>query len=380
MKGFAHVVKEDLVNPALLFVGTEAGLWISVDGGRRWGHFTAGMPPAPVRDLAIHGRDHDLVIATHGRGLYVLDDLTPLRGLTPAILAAEAAFLESRPSPMVIPVFEFGFNGDGEFEGQSPGEAALIAYYLRKRHMFGDLRLEVLDGTGAVLSSVVGGKRRGINRVEWPMRARPPRIPAGEGIIPNLYTFVGPRVAAGTYDVRMVKGKDTYTSKVQLVNDPRSRHEEADRALQRETVRALFGHVERLAFLVDRIVGLRDQARARARELPEKDALGRKLIAFADGMEAQRKALVSTTRGEGISGEQKLREELALLYGNVNGYEGRPTESQVTRMGVLAGELEAAGGRYDAAVAREMPALNTALAGRKAAALAAVTEEDWRRK
>jgi photosystem II stability/assembly factor-like uncharacterized protein len=380
MKGFAHVVREDLVNPALLFVGTEAGLWISVDGGRRWGHFTAGMPPAPVRDLAIHGRDHDLVIATHGRGLYVLDDLTPLRGLTPAILAAEAAFLESRPSPMVIPVFEFGFNGDGEFEGQSPGEAALIAYYLRKRHMFGDLRLEVLDGTGAVLSSVVGGKRRGINRVEWPMRARPPRIPAGEGIIPNLYTFVGPRVAAGTYDVRMVKGKDTYTSKVQLVNDPRSRHEEADRALQRETVRALFGHVERLAFLVDRIVGLRDQARARARELPEKDALGRKLIAFADGMEAQRKALVSTTRGEGISGEQKLREELALLYGNVNGYEGRPTESQVTRMGVLAGELEAAGGRYDAAVAREMPALNTALAGRKAAALAAVTEEDWRRK
>jgi hypothetical protein len=108
-------VKQDLVNPDLLFVGTEFGLYISLDGGKQWGQFSAGLPNVAVHDLAIHPRDGDLIIATHGRSLYVLDDITPLRKLTAAVMENEVAFLESRPSPMINIVSEFGFNGDGEF-------------------------------------------------------------------------------------------------------------------------------------------------------------------------------------------------------------------------------------------------------------------------
>src|ERR1041385_7063087 len=86
VRGYAHVVKEDLVNRDLLFLGTELGLWVSLDGGKQWAHYKGGdLPSVAVRDLAIHPRDDDLVIATHGRGIWIIDDITPLRALTPAI-------------------------------------------------------------------------------------------------------------------------------------------------------------------------------------------------------------------------------------------------------------------------------------------------------
>jgi len=377
MRGYAHVVKEDPVSSDLLFVGTEFGLWVSVDGGRQWGQFTAGLPTVAVRDLSIHPREHDLILATHGRGLYIVDDLTPLRKLTAAVLDAEVAFLESRPSPMVIPVFEFGFNGDGEFVGQSPSEAAYITYYLRRRHMFGDLRLEVYDSQGALLSTIPGGKRRGINRAEWQMRSKPPRTAAGAGLVPNLFALMGPRVADGTYTVKLIKDKDTYTSEVRLVPDPRSSHSAADRALQRETVWKLYHLVERLAYLAGAITDARDQARARAAKLPAADALQRQMSKLGDDLETQRTSLVASKQGEGISGEEKVREELGALYGNVNGYEGRPTESQINRLGVLAKQLDDAVAAFDQKVAKDAAPINAQLARKKLAPIVKLTPEEW---
>jgi hypothetical protein len=86
LDGYAHVIREDPENPDLLFVGTESGLYVSVTGGEAWVPFRSGLPGVAVMDLAIHPREHDLIIATHGRGIYILDDLTPLRHLTPAVL------------------------------------------------------------------------------------------------------------------------------------------------------------------------------------------------------------------------------------------------------------------------------------------------------
>jgi hypothetical protein len=361
-------------------VGTEWGLYVSLDGGRSFSQFTAGLPNVAVRDLVIHPRDHDLVVATHGRGLYVVDDLTPLRKLTARELESDVAFLESRPSAMLQPLFEFGFGGDDDYLGRSPSESASITYYLKKRHMFGDLRLEVYDPQGQLISSLPGGKRRGINRVEWPMRRPAPRTAPGAEIVPSFFALFGPRVPEGTYTVKMIKGPQTYASQVTLVPDPRSRHTAADREVQRRTANELYRLVEELAFLVGSVENARDQARARARELPEKDALRKKLEAFGEAMEKQRIGLVSTSRGEGISGEEKLREELAMLYGSVNGYEGKPTRSQLDRMEVLAQDLEAAMARFNAAADKEMPALNAGLGRAGKQPIAKLTAEEWAKK
>ncbi|MFM8438791.1 MAG: glycosyl hydrolase, partial [Candidatus Kapaibacterium sp.] len=98
VRGFAHVVREDLVNSRLLFAGTEYGLYVSMDGGSSWAQFTGDFPTTPVRDLQIHPREHDLVIGTHGRGMYIVDDVTPLRALTPDVMRQDVAMLPTRPS------------------------------------------------------------------------------------------------------------------------------------------------------------------------------------------------------------------------------------------------------------------------------------------
>jgi photosystem II stability/assembly factor-like uncharacterized protein len=381
LKGYAHVVKEDLVNPELLFLGTELGLFVSVDGGRQWGQFTGNLPNVAVRDLAIHPRDHDLLIATHGRGVYIVDDITPLRKLTSEVVQKDVAFLDSRPSPMLIPASEFDFGDDSQFTGNNPPEAAVITYYLRKRHLVGDLKLEVYDANGRLLSTLPGGKRRGVNRVPWPMRGPAPKLPAAASLAGGLFTFVGPRAPEGTYTVKLIKGNDSYTSQVSLVPDPRSKATAEDRRLQQKTVRELFALLERMTFVVESIADGRDQAKARAEKLPKGDPLRKRLAALADELEKQRAALVSTKESEGgISGEEKLREELGTLYGNVNGYEGRPTESQTTRMAVLAKDLESAYGRFGTTADKEFAALNPQLQKRKLDALKKLTPEDWQKR
>src|SRR5262245_55421282 len=96
--GYAHVIKEDAVKSDLLFLGTEFGLWVSIDGGKNWAQFKGNhFPAVAVRDLAIQSRDNDLVLATHGRGIWIIDDITPWRALTPEILSQEVAFVSARP-------------------------------------------------------------------------------------------------------------------------------------------------------------------------------------------------------------------------------------------------------------------------------------------
>jgi len=97
----------------------------------------------------------------------------------------------------------------------------------------------------------VPGKRRGVNRVDWAMRIAAPKTAPGASLVPNLYSLMGPRVPAGTYTVKMIKGKETFTSTITLQHDPRSTHGADDRALQRKTVMKLYAMVERLATLID---------------------------------------------------------------------------------------------------------------------------------
>src|SRR5262249_38662327 len=120
VRGFAHVVKEDIVDSNLLFLGTEFGLWISIDGGQRWAQYKgSNFPSVAVRDLAIAPRTSDLVMATPGRGIWIVDDIAPLRALTPAVMSEEAAFLPIPPAVQIMETNGGWPEGDATFSGQS---------------------------------------------------------------------------------------------------------------------------------------------------------------------------------------------------------------------------------------------------------------------
>src|SRR5690349_3433246 len=121
VRGYAHVIKEDLVKPDLLFLGTEFGLWVSIDDGKSWAQFKGNhFPAVAVRDLAIQPRDNDLVLATHGRGIWIVDDITPLRALTPELAAQDAAFINARPVQQRIEANGGWPNGAAAFVGENP--------------------------------------------------------------------------------------------------------------------------------------------------------------------------------------------------------------------------------------------------------------------
>ncbi|NIN49322.1 MAG: hypothetical protein GTN62_04310 [Gemmatimonadales bacterium] len=380
LDGYAHVIREDPENADLLFLGTEFGLFVSLDAGQQWARFGGGIPKVAVRDLAIHPREHDLIIATHGRGIYILDDLTPLRHLTRGMVDSAVVLLPSRPAAMVIPASVQAFPGDGEWVGENPPEAASVVYYLKRRHMFGDLRVEIYDTSGSLVATHPGGKRRGINRVGWPMRLKGPKVPPATSLVSSPGSFMGPRVPEGTYAVKLVKGRDTYETTVTLVPDPRATSSEEDRALQDRTVMRLYEMLGRLTYVVDGLIGLRDQAKEHAEVLGRRNRLARRLTSYADKLEAFRATLVSTSEAGRLSGEQCLREKLVELYGAVNGYEGAPTQSQLERAEILATDLGNAEREFATLTGRELESLNNQLERQRREPLKLMSKEEWERQ
>jgi photosystem II stability/assembly factor-like uncharacterized protein len=374
--GYAHVVKEDLVNKDLLFVGTELGLWVSLDGGRQWAQYKGGnLPSVAVRDLAIHPRDKDLVIATHGRGIWIIDDITPLRALTPENLAREAGFIEARPTVQRIPAGGGWVNGDAVFVGDNPTSEAVITYYQQKRHIFGDLKIEVFDESGKLLSTVPSSKRRGLNRAVWSMRLKAPRVPTAASAAFSAAT--GPRVLPGTYTVKMTKDKNVYATQLQVMPDPRSRHTLEDRRAQFDLSMKLYNLLGDMTFAVDRINGVRLALDRAAAKVPANDPLVARLRAASAQVDELRRKIVATKEGGAITGEERLRENLADLYGNVINYEGRPAQTQVERTDAIARELADIVRDFDAWLAKEMPGLNSALSGKQLPQIKVITRAEW---
>ena len=376
VKGYAHVVKEDIVNRNLLFVGTELGLWVSLDGGTQWAQYKGGeFPNVAVRDLAIHPRDKDLIIATHGRGIWIIDDITPLRSLTAELLAKDAAFIEARPTVQRVPAGGGWVNGDASFSGPNPTDEAVITYYQQKRHIFGDLKIEVLDSGEKVVATIPSSKRRGLNRATWSMRLKAPRVPTAASAAFGATT--GPRVLPGTYTVKMTKDKNIYTTQLVVTGDPRVKHTAEDRKSQFDLAMKLYNLLGDMTFAVDRINGVRLGLAQRAQKLSASDPLLAKLRTAQNEIDELRKKIVATKEGGAITGEERLRENLADLYGNVNNYEGRPSQAQVDRADAIARELADVVKSFDAWIAKELPALNTELEKGSLGRIQVLTREEW---
>ncbi len=379
VRGYAHVVKEDLVNKDLLFLGTEVGLWVSLDGGKRWSHYKGGdLPSVAVRDLAIHPRDNDLVIATHGRGIWIIDDITPLRALTPAMLATNVVFMPARPTVQRVSASGGWANGDAAFVGPNPPGDAVITYYLKKRHIFGDMKIEVLGPDGRLLGTVPTSKRRGLSRVTWSMRLKAPQVPPAASAA--FGAAFGPRVLPGTYTVRMTKDTAVYTTPLLVVADPRTKHTPEDRRAQFDLATRLSGSLADMTFAVERMNGVRQALDERAAKLPARDALATRLRAAWATVDSLRKKIVATKEGGMITGEERLRENLADLYSNVVFYDGRPSQTQVERADALARELADVVREFEAWATRELGGLNSALARQRLEQIPLLTREQWEAK
>ncbi|MBI4853871.1 MAG: glycosyl hydrolase [Acidobacteria bacterium] len=383
VKGYARVIREDSINPNILFLGTEFGLFISINGGKQWAQFTSGKFPinVPVYDLAIHPRESDLIIATHGRGVFILDDISPLRQLSGETLEKNAFIFETRPSQTKF--YTIGAASDfrqDEFYGATLADAVYITYYLKERHVFGDFKVEIYSADGKLLTTLPGTKRRGLNRITWAPRLKPPKVAVSENIAAGL--LIGPTAPEGIYTIKILKGDQSFTGSVKLISDPRLPYPAEDRKLQEETVLKLYRLQERLAFVAALITDTRDQAKERAKKLKENDPLVKTLESFANQLNSLNENLVATKADSfyGIKGEEKLRERIIDLYSTISGYGGRPTVSQLERSENLTNQVEKANKDFESIVSKELDGLNNKLTAKKVDLIKLLTHEEYNKK
>jgi len=360
VRGYAHVIKEDPIDPQLLYLGTELGLSMSVDGGAHWAQYRGGhLPTVAVRDLAVQPRDSDLVIATHGRGIWIVDDITPLRKLTPELASQDAAFVSARPAQQRIEAQGGWANGAAAFVGDNPKDGAVVTYYQRTRHLFGKLKIEVLDASGAVIDELPASTRRGLNRVVWTMHRSPPHVPPAVQVA--FAGTQGPRVPPGTYGIRMVRGDKTYDTQLTVGLDRRVKWTVADRKAQYDAAMKVYTLFNDESALFARISGLRAQVAEAGKGRTEKDPLHNKLADFDGKLDELRRRIVATKEGGAITGEERLREHTDQLYGALLSWEGPPSAYQIDNIAAMRAELSDIDAGFAALTARELPALNSLL-------------------
>jgi photosystem II stability/assembly factor-like uncharacterized protein len=359
VRGYAHVVKEDPVDPNLLYVGTEFGLFASLDGGRNWAQFKPdNFPAVAVRDLAF-GRGDDLVLATHGRGIWIIDDVSPLRKLTPQTLASTVALIPGAPVQQRIEAFGGWSEGDASYSGENPPGGAVVTYYQKARHVIGRMKMEVLDSSGKVVDEIPVSRRVGLNRVSWTMRTKPPVVPPAASIAGA--STQGQRFLPGTYTVRLTKAGEVTSEPLTVTLDRRAKFSVADRQAQfaaAERVKGLFARMSKL-------VGEINSVREGASKVGESDsappaikAAAQKLGARADEL---RKELVATKEGGAITGEERLREHVDDVYGGITSNEGRPPAYLLQRIDSLDRELKDVEASFEAFKARNLASFNASL-------------------
>jgi hypothetical protein len=312
-----------------------------------------------VRDLALQDRKDDLVLATHGRGIWVIDDISPLRALSAQVLASNVALIPSRPVEQRIQGNGGWAEGDASYAGDNPASGATISYYQKARHVIGRMKLEILDASGKVVDEVPASKRRGLNRVSWSMRTKPPQVPPAAALA-GASAF-GERFLPGDYTVRLIKAGQVASEPLTLTLDQRTTFTLADRQAQfaaAERVKSMF---ERMSKLVAQINGVRDQTAALAESAntpPEVKASASQLGAKADDI---RKEIVATKEGGAITGEERLREHADDVYGAITSVEDRPTAYQLARIDALDRELKDVEARWAAFQSADVASFNAKL-------------------
>ena len=317
VEGVVRNIQVDYENPNLLFLGTELGLYITTDGGTQWYKFTNNVPAVAIHFIALQKQTNDLVLGTHGRGVIIIDDISPLRELSADNMQKKLHFFNAKPTVIDEEAsFSGSFGAETQFVGYNETTAAQIKYHLKKRHTFGKMSMVILNAKGDTISELGPGKTKGINIVNWNYTMKQPKVAKGKTF--SFGGFTTPTLPAGEYTVRITKGKDVFEHPLVLVYDPKSIISVNDRNSKREAVMDMYNMIESLAYDVYCVDAYLTYA---------KDKKSKKLISKLDAL----KETMVITSGDNYVGasEPQLREKMTNLFQRVESNPGAPTTNEL---------------------------------------------------
>jgi photosystem II stability/assembly factor-like uncharacterized protein len=355
--GPIRVIVEHPDNPDLLFVGTEFSVFVSFNGGASWLSLGNNLPTVPVHDIVIHPRENDLVLGTHGRGFWVLDDITILEEMT-AEVASSGVHLAGPRTAKQLSFFNRGRSslGHSRFASGNPPNGAIITYWVspdasERRSEEGAasaMEIEILDRGGEVvrrLDPPSGGTRPGIHRLVWDMRH-------ARSLLPNLEGGVGqgsraPWVLPGEYQVRLRWGDQEQLRAFQVVGDPRVQISAADRAAWHGTLMSLYEMMSLSHAVVTttrQLEGQVGQVRQILATRPDvAQALGSRLDEIEGKLDGIMDEMQGSDTGGGATqpGAPPLASQIRQLYSAVGASTALPTAEQA-QLTLRSGELLAA--------------------------------------
>lgn len=376
---YAKVIYEDPTRRGMLYVGTENAIYVSYDAGDTWLPLQMNLPAAPVSGIQVQRHFNDLVISTYGRGFWILDDLTPIQQLTPAVLASGAHLFAPRAAYRFRPITAPSTTYDDPTTGENPEYGASINYWLKAPAARAP-RVVIADAQGTTVVTLTGSNRAGLNRVHWDLRGEPSaevRLYTAPMYAPHLQPGPEGRVAPGTPRVSLLMPAGRYTVTLQVDGqppqshplevrkDPNSGGTDAEIAAQTRVAQAVQRDLDEAAAAVARIEAVRVQLDVLRRH-GNADADVRRL---ADSVEA---ALIAeemnlvdlrlTGAGQdGVRFGSKLIGKLGYLFNGMTSSDFRPTDQHGEVQQLLATQLQDHLRAIDRAMTAQVGRLNEAL-------------------
>jgi hypothetical protein len=384
---FTRVIREDPNRRGLLFAGTETGIYVSFDDGENWQSLQLNLPAVPITDLAIHKRDRDLVAATQGRAFWVLDDLPVLYQLADA--AKADAYLFKPEDTYRMPGGGFGGGGRGGPVGQNPPAGAVFYYHLKNKPA-GEVTLEITDEAGKSIRKFSsrgeeaqaqatpagdeeGGFRgagapgrlpadAGLNRFVWDLRY--PDAIRFPGLIMWAGNTTGPRVAPGTYRVKLTADGKSMTQSFEVKKDPRLETTQADFAKQLELllkIRDKFSETSEAIIQIRDVRGQVDEIASRMKDHPSGKSIGDAARSLKEKLTAVEQELYQTknqSSQDPLNYPIRLNNKLAALTGVVASADAAPTDQSYAVYEDLVGKINAQLQKLDALMRTDVPAFN----------------------
>ena len=367
-----RTVTEDQKNPDVLYVGTETGVFVSLDRGKVFMRLRANLPTVPVYEITQHSRDNAMILATHGRAIWVLDDMTPIQTWT-ASQSPQGAVFANAGATLRVPVSEQerNFQGDMLFLGENPAMAATIAFVTRVKP--DSVRIEISDATGAVIRQVKGDTAKvkrpmiGLNLVQWDLRVEPLPEPKKGDAPPKENPFGGggrdgPRVLPGTYGATVfVNGTKVGRTDVAVRSDPESQISAADRAANFALLTELHALNARVTETVVATKQVQTQLAAIRKELADSTKVPAAFRTMLDSLVQElaplKKQFLLLDDGEELEYSAELFRavlpfKVSGLSGDLSGFLAGPSTQNLRTMDEVRRQVPAAVGQANALVAR----------------------------
>lgn len=401
--GYGLVVEQDPVKKDLLYFGTEFGLWISTDDGKNWMKWTHGFPTVSTMALMVHPRDHDLVIGTHGRAGYILDDIRSLRTVSKEIFEKPIHIFEipSTYQHQVKQVDGYHFPGDAMFRGETRPYGALITYSVNPpkeeigksegekpdeevkdesaeqpqrgpRDTKPKAKIEISDASGNIIRKLDGPMEKGINRLAWNLRIEGPRFPRLTPPADDSSTPQGPEVLPGKYTVKIKVGKAEASQTVEVLPDPRTNIPLEARRQKFEIIKKVGERIEVVAEAVNQIQKARktigiilDQIKERkdtvAKNLRKTaEELKKKLTVVADKFVDEPNRIQGITRNPNTATAR-----LSYVVRSLGSNWEVPTSTQMTYLRQAERILETTLQDYNKVISQDVAAFRTKVEGAK---------------